>query len=105
MSQTICHIDIGKDFSPSLGPDKKTQGPHSAELFYEVWLEPTYLKYDTIVLNLDNIQIPSMSFFQELFGNLVLKYGLETVQTKIKITAVKNAYLVPKIDAWMKAIK
>lgn len=88
------HIDIGRDFSLILGP-------HSGELFLEKFLEPAFIEANVVVISLDAIELPSTSFFEEAFGGLVRKYDLPSVEKKLRFNAVKKAYLVPKIRAWM----
>jgi hypothetical protein len=97
----VRRIDIAKDFSPILGPRSKSRGPHSGELFLETVLEPAFLEADLVVISLDEIELPSASFFEEAFGGLVRKYGLTRVEEKVRFNAVRRAYLLPKIKSWM----
>lgn len=95
-------IDIGRDFSKALGPRERSVGAHSGQQFFEEILEPAYLKNDLVVILLDAIDVPSASFFDEAFGGLVRKYGLDNVENKLRFSAVRKAYLVPKIQGWMR---
>jgi STAS-like domain of unknown function (DUF4325) len=99
---SILHVDIAKDFSPILGPRHKADGPHSGEEFLETVLEPAFQKHDIVVFALDTVKIYSASFFEEAFGGLVRKHGLAPVEKKIRFSATERAYLIPKIETWMR---
>lgn len=99
--QTI-NIDIGAQFGKTLGPRFRTLGNYSGEEFREKFLEPAYLRADTVVIALDGIQTFSASFFEEAFGGLARKYGSVAVLKKIRFKADKRAYLVPMIEEWIK---
>lgn len=96
------HIDIGKDFSPVVGPRRKTDGPHSGEEFREKILEPAFLANEIVVVAIDSLETYSASFFEEAFGGLVRKYGYEAVSKKLRFSTLRRLYLVPKIQAWMR---
>ena len=60
----VHHIDIGKEYATHLGGRYKRDGEYSGEEFRpKKFLEPVFENNDMIVLNLDNIQGYTASFF------------------------------------------
>lgn len=99
---SVLHIDIGNDFARHLGARYRTDGKNSGEEFREDVLEPAFAKNDLIVIDLDSIGGYSASFMEEAFGGLVRRFGLPTVNEKLRFDAIKRAYLVPIIQQWMR---
>lgn len=99
----VKHIDIGSDFSVTLGPRLRRDGPHSGQEFREDILQPAFTdqNYDMIVIHIDSVEIISASFFEEAFGGLVRQYGRDAVERKIRFQATNRAYLIPKLKAWI----
>lgn len=95
-------IDIGKDFSPYLGPRYRKLGSKSGQEFYEDILKPAFELGQEIVIDLDNIRGPTPSFFDEVFGSLVRDFGLETVQARVIIRAARNQHLLRQIETYMR---
>lgn len=94
-------IDVGKDFSKYLGGRYKKDSDFSGEEFLEKLLEPAFLAYDKVIVNLDSLEGPTAGFFEESFGGLVRKYGHRKVLEKISFETTKRQYLVRLIERWM----
>lgn len=99
--KAVKHIDIGSDYSPALGPRYRADGDFSGEAFREEVLEPALDDYETLVIHLDNIETFSASFFEEAFGGLARKHGTSVLGRLLFDTEVR-AYLLPKIEAWIR---
>lgn len=100
----VRHIDFARDFSPYLGPRYERFGPHSGELFLRSVLLPAWEAEGSprIVVDLDSYTTSGASFFDEAFGTLVTRFGLDKVLSRVEFHAIKRAYLVPRILGWMR---
>jgi hypothetical protein len=71
-------IDVKKE----LGSDVVTRehGRRLRELVLSSWINPP------VVVNFDGLQVTSVSFFDEAFGQITLKYGIKELQQKVQLT-------------------
>lgn len=99
--ERVHYIDIGNDFAKHLGGRYKKDSECSGEEFFEIILEPAFLKYEKIVIHLDSLEGYSAGFMEEAFGGLVRKYGYKTASKKIDFETEKRPYLKKQILRWM----
>lgn len=79
------------DYSKSPGPRYCRQGDDSGEDFYHKILNEKFKNAFEqkleLEVNLDGPDGYASSFLDEAFGNLVFDFGLENVQSRVKITS------------------
>ncbi len=94
------YFDIGKDFSPHLGPRERKLGDFSGEALFDV-IEPMFRQFDLVIVDLDAIDGFSASCLDEAFGGLVRMYGLKAVKARLRLRAISNDFMRQLIETWM----
>ena len=98
-------IDIGSDFTPYLGGrsiELETL-PDSGERFMREHLLPAFIQNEEVTVLLDSIKGPTSSFLSEVFGELVVIFGLEEVRERLTIRAERKLHLLRKVESMMEA--
>ena len=102
----IIQILISKDFSPTPGPRRKSEGDFSGQLFREGSLEPAFIEAlkdnKKIVINLDGTLGYGTSFLEEVFGGLQRKYPKINVLEYIDLISKEEPYLIDDINQYVK---
>ena len=84
----MIHLSVAEEFSRAPGPRFRSEGPDSAQEFFEKLLKP---RFDSAVdakkvlcVDLDGGYGYATSFLEEAFGGLAREYGQEMVVKHIK---------------------
>lgn len=81
-------IDVGKDFTPTPGGRYRREGEWSGEQFREEILEPALKDGGEVIVDLDGAEGFTTSFLDEVFGEMVRRFGIEIMQ-RISIRALR----------------
>ena len=87
-------INIGKDYSAIPFGRYRTDSKFSAEKFRDDVLIPALEKYDTVVIELDDVRMSyGSSFLEETFGGLVRRgFSAKDILRKIKVETELDDY-------------
>lgn len=89
MNEKRIQFSIAKDFTIYPGPRYKKQGEDSGQKFFEEILdglmEKSISEGAILEINLDGTAGYASSFLDEAIGNLVKKYGKETIVSHLNI--------------------
>ena len=88
-------IKFIKDFSPYPGGRSRSDGPHSAEEFYEDVLRGKFLeaKDNKLEITLDGAAGYAGSFLDESFGRLGLEFGFDECKKRLEFITKEEPYL------------
>ena len=99
-------LRVAEEFSRAPGPRSKSEGPDSAEKFYESLLEPRFRQAvehnDKLLVDLDGGFGYSTSFLEEAFGGLARVYGPKTVLERIQIKSEEEPYLAEDVIRYIR---
>jgi hypothetical protein len=89
--------DFAQNFSKNPGLRFRKLSDFSGEEFREDVLEKFFQKNQPILINVDNIESAlGASFLSEAFGNIAVKYNLETFNNIIDIDATSDKGRITK---------
>ena len=91
-----------KDFSDNPGLRYVYQSDYSGEEYYNQILQPTFHQTidDNAILeiNLDGVRGYASSFLDEIFGRLVLEFGVKCVKDRVKIISMEEPHWIDMIE-------
>ncbi|MDR3046878.1 MAG: STAS-like domain-containing protein [Bacteroidales bacterium] len=95
-------IIVISDYSTSPGPRYCYQGDDSGEDFYHKVLnqkfKEAFEQKSELEVNLDGPDGYASSFLDEAFGNLIFDFGLENVQSRVKIVSNEEPEWIEMIE-------
>lgn len=96
-------INIGKDYSPIPFGRYRTDSKFSAEKFRDDILIPALEKFETVIVELDDVRMSyGSSFLEETFGGLIRRgYSSDAILNKIEIRTEFSDYEV-EIENYIK---
>lgn len=106
MIQEQTELNIAKDFTPTPGPRKKTEGDFSGELFLEQLLRPRFQSAQAsgnkLTINLDGAAGYPSSFLEAAFGGLAREFGPEQVDKTLVFICNDEPYLDEQIRKYIR---
>lgn len=103
MTDKICQIDIGKQFSRFPAGRTARDGDYSGQVFQRKHLLPALRKCDKVVIFLDNALSYGSSFLEEAFGGIVRDKVLTKDEFDQKVKFVSSdEYLIAEVVSYVK---
>lgn len=94
------------DFSKMpMGRNHPDDGDFTGQRYREEYLEPIFLNYKKIIIDLDDLYACPSSFREEAFGGLARKYGINEVLQKLEFISDDFPELIIKIQREIKESK
>jgi hypothetical protein len=101
-AQCAQRISVATDFSDAPGARYRTDGPKSAEEFYEELLRPRFLAakqaHAVLLVDLDGTWGYASSFISGAFGRLARDFGRQDVEKHLALKFDEDALLLEKIN-------
>jgi len=95
-------LNIAKDYTETPGARKRNQGKYSGEDFLETKLIPEFKKAQAenkqLLVDLDGCYGFLLSFIDEAFGGLTLKFGKRAVDEVLKVECKDEKSLLETIN-------
>lgn len=80
MAESVCRINVARDFSKVPFGRYQQSGEFNGERFRREHLMPALLQFDVVVVELDGVLGYGSSFLDESFGGLVRTEGIQRAE-------------------------